>query len=208
MNEETRIFNVKNLDIREADGENPLQINGYASVYNALSEDLGGFREIVRPSFFEPVLDNDVRATINHDPNRVLGRSTSGTLRLVNDDHGLGVRINAPDTTYARDLITSIKRGDIDQMSFVFRVAEGGDRWSNAADGYLLRELITAGELRDVSVVTYPAYPQTSAEARAKCAQMSLQLTAGAADNNKPEGAAAGAAKARRRRLEIAKRRI
>lgn len=139
------------------------KIEGYAAVFGQWSEDLGMFRERIRNGAFKKTIkEADVRALQNHDPNFVLGRNTAGTLELLEDKHGLQFRIDPPDTTYANDLQVSIKRGDIDQASFGF--ASIRDLWDHDADP-IERELI---ELRliDVSVVTFPAYPQTSVSAR------------------------------------------
>jgi HK97 family phage prohead protease len=148
------------------------------------------------------VKQDDVRALWNHNSDYVLGRNVSGTLALDEDEHGLRVAITPPDTQWARDLLVSMKRGDVDQMSFGFMTRE--DAWGQGDDG-LTRELIDV-DLFDVSVVTYPAYPQTSAEARSKV----NKLTAGAADENDSQGtAAAGAALARRRnKIELEKRKV
>ena len=93
----------------------------------------------------------------------MLGRSTAGTLTLAQDDKGLAVEISPPETQYARDLMASMKRGDISKMSFQFRDIE--DHWFMEGKEQR-RELRKIGRLIDVSVVTFPAYPQTVAEAR------------------------------------------
>ncbi|MEM4234905.1 MAG: HK97 family phage prohead protease [Candidatus Methanomethylicaceae archaeon] len=150
----------------EVKDDEPTTLTGYAAVFNQWSEDLGGFRELIRPGAFEKAIQNaDVRALINHDANYVLGRTTSGTLRLEEDEIGLRVEIKLPSTQYANDLVLMMKRGDINQMSFGFSVAEGGDKWYEQ-DGIYRREIISVSRLYDVSVVTFPAYPQTIAQAR------------------------------------------
>ena len=135
---------------------------GYAAKFNVRSEDLGGWVEQITPGAFDSVLQNkpDVRALLNHDPNHVLGRSTAGTLRLSADGIGLRAEMDLPDTQAARDLATSIDRGDIDQMSFGFRVGPGGALW-DLDSAPAVRTVNEVAELLDVSVVTYPAYPQT-----------------------------------------------
>lgn len=152
-----------------ADGDTAA-IEGYAAVYNSVSEDLGGWKEVIEPGFFRDVLSNDVRALFNHDNNYVLGRTRSKTLELKDEEEGLRANMKAPDTQWANDLRTSMKRGDIDQMSFAFRVKSGGAVWEERPDGTFLRRLLPGGaeRLYDVSVVTFPAYPQTSAFARSE----------------------------------------
>ena len=136
-------------------------IEGYASVFDSWSEELGGefpFRErVVKGAFEESIQRDDIRALFNHDPNYVLGRNTSNTLSLEEDEKGLRVRITPPQTQWAKDLLVSIKRGDITQMSFGFTVIL--DRWSYE-DNIDIRELLKV-KLYDVSPVTFPAYSQT-----------------------------------------------
>lgn len=146
------------------------EIAGYAAVYNSISEDLGGWKEVIEPGFFRDVLDGDVRALFNHDDNYVLGRTRSKTLALKDENQGLHVSMKAPDTQWANDLRTSMQRGDIDQMSFAFQVKSGGAKWEERPDGTFLRRLLPGGAARlyDVSVVTFPAYPQTSAFTRSQ----------------------------------------
>ncbi len=140
-------------------------IEGYAAVFNQWSADLGGFIEMIRPGAFAKTLQEaDVRGAFNHDANYVLGRNKSGTLELQEDDYGLKFRVDPPETQWADDLRTSIKRGDIDQASFAFNTIR--DKWTRSTnDEPHKRELIEV-QLFDVGPVTYPAYPQTSVSAR------------------------------------------
>lgn len=150
------------IEFRAAGEDSPPRIRGHAAVFNELSEDLGGFREKIAPGAFSRTLGADVRALINHDPNLVLGRSTAKTLRMSEDADGLAVEIDLPDTAPARDLAASMERGDVNQMSFGFRTIE--DKWDEV-DGRIERTLLRV-DLFDVSVVTFPAYPQTDAAMR------------------------------------------
>lgn len=139
------------------------RIEGYAAVFNTLSLDLGGFREKVQLGAFRKTLtEADVRGLFNHDPHFVLGRNKAGTLELAEDSMGLHFRATPPAATWAADLRLSIERGDIDQGSFSFDTIR--DEWTNGPEGRE-RELIEV-RLYDVSVVTYPAYPQTSVAVR------------------------------------------
>lgn len=142
-------------------------LRGYAAMFDSLSQDLGGFRERIRPGAFDRALreKHDTRALVNHDPNQILGRTKSGTLRLSVDAKGLKVEIDPPDTQAARDVVTSLRRRDVDGMSFGFRVLEGGDDWKTQG-GEVIRELLDL-ELQDVSIVTFPAYLATTVSARA-----------------------------------------
>ena len=149
---EKRLFEI---ETRMEEGET-VKVVGHASVYNTMSEDLGGFREIIAPGAFDDVLENDVRALINHDGNLILARTTSGTLALSTDEKGLRYEFEMPETSYGKDLAVSMKRGDITQSSFAFTVAD--DSWETR-DGMDVRTINKVKRLFDVSTVTYPAYP-------------------------------------------------
>lgn len=162
---EVRTFDVCEFRIERRDGEAP-RIVGHAAVFNQLSEDLGGFREQIAPGAFSAAIkEDDIRALFNHNPDHVLGRNRAGTLSLREDDKGLAIEIVPPDTQMARDLMISMDRGDITQMSFGFRVRPNGYNWAEDNDGVVIRTL-TAVRLFDVSPVTYPAYPQTDVAVR------------------------------------------
>lgn len=160
---ELRIVPFQTAEIRERPGGG-FGFTGYAAVFNSLSEDLGGFRELVSPVAFKKTLKDraDVRALFNHDRNFVLGRTKSGTLRMSTDDHGLHVDVDLPDTSYARDLHVLMERGDVNQMSFAFNTIK--DSWDSGSTPPT--RTLNEVRLHDVSIVTVPAYPETSAEAR------------------------------------------
>ena len=165
MKKEVRTYNAK-IEFRAAeDGQESRKITGYAAVFDKYSEEMWGFYERIKPGAFAEVLTDDVRALFNHDCNHVLGRSRAGTLSVKEDENGLAVEIELPDTQTARDLCTSMERGDIDQMSFAFTVAESD--WDAEHDGKPVRTINKIKRLYDVSVVTVPAYPDTSADVRA-----------------------------------------
>lgn len=155
-------------EVRLDDTGGKPSIRGYAAVFNQLSEDLGGFREQLTTGAFTDAMGNsDVRALINHDPNLVLGRNKSGTLTMREDAAGLYVEITPPDTQSSRDLLELMRRGDVNQMSFAFTVAKEDQAWTRDGTGPWIRTIKRVNRLYDVSVVTYPAYPQTTAAARA-----------------------------------------
>jgi len=160
---ERRTFQLTEIRAEGEDGES-LRISGHAAVFNKKSEPIFGmFREIVLPGAFKRSLKkDDIRALWNHDANFVLGRNKAGTLRLKEDDRGLKTDIDLPETQFARDLYQSIKRGDVDQMSFGFRTVT--DKW-RTEEKENVRELVEV-DLFDVSPVTFPAYPQTDISAR------------------------------------------
>jgi len=161
---ERRVLNGQSeLRVKRAD-DGSATIIGHAAVFDSLSEDLGGFRETVkRGAFRESIAGGaDVRALVDHDSSKILGRSSAGTLRVKEDRRGLSVEIDVPDTSVGRDITTSIERGDVSGMSFQFRTIE--DKW-NTVDGEDRRELVKA-ELIDVSPVTFPAYSATDVALR------------------------------------------
>jgi uncharacterized protein len=146
------------LEVREEDGE--MIIEGYAALYNS-ETDLGVFRESISPGAFDDVLNDDVRALINHDPSLILGRSSAGTLELSTDELGLKYRVKLGEQQYAKDLYTSIKRGDISQSSFAFTIED--QSWSEDRS---TRKVEKVAKLLDVSPVTYPAYKSATVAAR------------------------------------------
>jgi len=155
-NMEKRIFNIETRVDSTEDGKD--LVVGHASVYDSRSNNLGGFYEFIdRGAFTEELISNsDVRALINHDPNLILARNTSGTLKLTADERGLKYEFEMPETSYGKDLAISMKRGDITQSSFAFTVAE--DDWSTDDEGNNIRTIKKIDRLYDVSPVTYPAY--------------------------------------------------
>ena len=162
---ETRI-NHTEVEFREvADGKG-MTFEGYASVFNSPSEPIGGqFTEYVKPGAFKRSLDarNDVKLLWNHDTGEVLGSTRAGTLRLVEDSHGLKAVAELPNTQRGRDTAELLRRGDVANMSFGFSVPKGGDSWS---DNGGTRELHSV-RLHEVSIVAYPAYSASTASVRA-----------------------------------------
>lgn len=154
---EYRSFSIAPEVEERGDGGLP-KLRGHAAVFNSLSEPMFGFREQIAPgAFAESIGKDDVRALWNHDTGHVLGRKSAGTLILTEDERGLAVDIKPPPTTWARDLLISIQRGDVTQMSFGFRVLT--DSWAKR-DGEEIRTLEKV-QLFEVSPVTFPAYSAT-----------------------------------------------
>jgi HK97 family phage prohead protease len=158
---ERRTFTIKNVEARQAE-DGTMRLSGYAAVFNNDSVPLP-FIERIAPGAFRKTLAEtpDVRLLINHE-GLPLARTKNGTLRLEEDETGLYMDADLPDTQAARDLYTLVERGDVDQMSFAFRVIR--QKWNDMRTERTLTELSLADG--DVSVVTYPAYPTTTVEAR------------------------------------------
>ncbi len=208
---EVRTFRMAEVRV-EGSREEP-RIDGKAAVYGVPSEDIG-FIEQIEPGFFEGALDADTLALFNHDGNFVLGRTTSGTLRLADTPDALEVHIRPPGTDLIRDLVLEpMRRGDIHQMSFKFNVKVDGDEWRMDPGGTFYRTLKRGGcaRLYDVSVVTEPAFPQTSALVRSKLVELRSQLASAQGQAAQAaQGDAEGKARARlanaKRRLDVAER--
>ena len=139
-------------------------IVGYAAVYNRLSLDLGGFREMILPGAFDKVLSRqrgkqDVIAVFNHDPNILLGRTSSGTLQLSSDDKGLKYTVTPP--AERADIISLILRRDLLGSSFAFTVAKDSESFSSDANG-AVRTIREVSGLYDVGPVVNPAYSSST----------------------------------------------
>lgn len=156
---ETRYYSIESR-LTQQKGKDV--VIGHAAVFNTLSEDLGGFREMIKPGAFDEVLDNDVRAYFNHDPNYLLGRTSAGTLRLSVDDKGLRYELDVPDTTAGRDLKENMRVGNITQSSFAFTIGRDGDTWERGENGKDMRVINKVDRLWDVSPVSIPAYPSAN----------------------------------------------
>jgi HK97 family phage prohead protease len=171
-----RRFLTHKIELR-SDGEagKPRVIRGYAAKFNTESNDMGWgdyeFREVIEPGAFADVLKDDVRALFNHDSNHVLARSRDGrgTLRMGEDSVGLWYEFDAPDTQLAADLVVSMQRGDIDQSSFQFAMKREGEvieRTEQNGKTRVKRTIKKVSRLYDVSIVTFPAYDEATAELR------------------------------------------
>lgn len=160
---EHRVFPLVEVRV-EGNDEEP-RIVGHAAVFDQLSVPLWGFREkIARGAFTKTIKEADVRALWNHDANFVLGRIKAKTLSLSEDEVGLAIDVTPPKTTWARDLIVTMRRGDVDQASFGFRTIK--DSWEQDHDQGTVIRTLKEVELFDVSPVTFPAYPQTDMQVR------------------------------------------
>lgn len=167
---ELRSFRPQRMELREtSDGR--LHFVGYAAVWNAPSEGLAYRERILRDAFTESLAAGpDVRLLLEHQSGTVIARTTAGTLTLTQDD--IGLRADAyldPTDVDVQRIAPKLRAGHIDQMSFAFWIMPGGEEWVTAPDGVVERHLrrldIDDG---DVAIVTYPAYPATTAELRAR----------------------------------------
>lgn len=171
---ETRYLTAEDGDeilrIDAAEGRAP-KIVGYGMVFNRWSELIseGGlrFRERIAPEAVRRLTpEADLRYLVNHDEQKVLGRTRSGTMRYAVDSRGVRIEVDPPDTTYAHDAIESIRRGDLTGQSFRVLIAKRGDSWEMGRDGVPERTVHDIERFREFSVVTFPAYPDTTAAIR------------------------------------------
>lgn len=166
---ETRFVPAEELRVVR-DGVKP-RITGYAIVFDRPSEVMNmmgmKFQERIATGAADTALaeGKDIRALVDHESTKVLGRTRANTLRYKIDKRGVKVEIDPPDTTYANDVMESIQRGDVDGMSFAFRVAVKGDEWDEEGD-IVVRTVRKISEIREFSVVTFPAYPDTDVALR------------------------------------------
>jgi HK97 family phage prohead protease len=152
-----RRFVTESVEMREEGDQR--YIEGYAYVFGAIA-DLGGFTEEIVPGASSEVLNDDVRGLFNHEMNIVLGRNKAGTMTLMEDSRGLkySIRYNPNDPDHV-SVAEKIKRGDVSQSSFAFRVKD--DKWETR-NGKEHRTILKLKRLIDVSPVTYPAYPDAT----------------------------------------------
>ena len=171
---ERRTFTVRNIETRQAE-DGTMRMAGYAAVFNEPSVPLP-FIEKIAPGAFRKTLSEtpDVRLLVNHE-GLPMARTKNGTMRLYEDDRGLYFEAELANTQEARDLYTLVARGDVDQMSFAFRVIR--QKWNDDRTERSLTEVSLADG--DVSIVTYPAYPATSVEAREAIKRAIAQIKEG-----------------------------
>lgn len=161
---ETRTFPISAVEMEQREDDLRPRILLRPIVFDVKSDPIMFFREIIRPQAVDRLFRTkmDVRALVDHDPAKILGRLTANTLHLTKESKALRAEIDPPNTSYARDLIVSIRRGDITGGSFTFRTIT--DQW-HTEDGEEIREILDM-EVFEVSAVTFPAYPQSDAALR------------------------------------------
>jgi len=157
-------YHEARANVRADDKDQRRRLSGYAAVYNSLSNDLGGYREIIRPGAFDECLAEapDISARVQHAGGlATIGRTSNGTLKVSADARGLWYVCTLPDTQAAADIFALVEKGFIDKSSFAFTLrGEEGDRWNWQTDPPL-RELLNV-DLHDVAPVDGPAYPASS----------------------------------------------
>ena len=159
------VFTEKEGETEEENKDIPCFV-GKAIVYDTETKICDGVVEkIARNAFEHSANTDDIRCLFNHDPNLVLGRTKNGTLKLKKQDDGIYFHVSPPNTDWAKNLVQSVKRGDITQCSFSFTTDD--EDFSSSSNGNVCRT-IRDGKLFDVSIVTYPVYEETIVHVRKK----------------------------------------
>lgn len=160
MNKITRVYDA---ELRSKSEDNR-EVEGYAVVFNA-STDLGWFTEEIDSRAFDNTDMSNVYLLFNHDENNVLAGTLNNSLKMSINETGLFQSSEIINTSLGEDVLKLVKNGLINKMSFAFSIREGGEEWveRNGKEHRIIRDI---DKLYDVSLVTYPAYAQTSAYAR------------------------------------------
>jgi HK97 family phage prohead protease len=165
MEQEIRIL-PSEVELRETE-DGKRSINGYAVKWEQLSEELGYFfrfrEKFVKGAFVDSLRNDKQKALWNHNSDFVLGSTKSGTLSLSEDETGLRFNIDLPENTWGKDAYESIKRGDVDGVSFGFK--KEVEEWDESDPDNVIRTIKKA-KLFEVSPTPFPAYPQTEVQAR------------------------------------------
>jgi HK97 family phage prohead protease len=154
------------MECRAEASDNGRKIRGYAVVFNSLSYDVGGFKEYIAPEAVDRTLQEgiDVRALVDHDSAKIIGRLRAGTLMLRKDSRGLRIEVEPdPEISYARDIMRAVARGDVTGMSFQFRTVGEDTSWWGY-EGKTPVRTVHDMRINEVSIVTFPAYQATSVE--------------------------------------------
>lgn len=158
---------VCEIRANEPAGSDGLILEGMPIVFDqptTINDPAGKYIEIIRSGALDQADLSDARLLYNHDLSKVPLARTPKTMQFINDPAGLKMVAKLPDTEAAKSVYTAVKRGDLSGMSFAFKVPAGGDRYNAATN---TREIFKIEKVYEISVVPFPAYPQTSVEARA-----------------------------------------
>lgn len=156
-----KLTRVLNLQLRQFDNDSN-DVEGVAAVFDREAE-IGWFTEKIDRHAFDHTDMSDVVLNFNHDNSLLLAGTRNGSLQLQVTDEGLLQKASIIDTTQGRDVMKLVRSGLISSMSFAFSIAKGGEIWETRSDGREYRTITDIDRIYDVSLVTFPAYPQTSA---------------------------------------------
>ena len=156
-----KLTRVLNLQLRQFDNDSN-DVEGVAAVFDR-EADIGWFTEKIDRHAFDHTDMSDVVLNFNHDNSLLLAGTRNGSLQLQVTDEGLLQKASIIDTTQGRDVMKLVRSGLISSMSFAFSIAKGGEIWETRSDGREYRTITDIDRIYDVSLVVFPAYPQTSA---------------------------------------------
>ena len=156
-----KLTRVLSLQLRQFDNDSN-DVEGVAAVFDR-EADLGWFTERIDRHAFDHTDMSDVVLNFNHDNSLLLAGTRNGSLQLQVTDEGLLQKASIIDTTQGRDVMKLVRSGLISSMSFAFTIADGGEIWETRSDGREYRTITDIDRVYDVSLVVFPAYPQTSA---------------------------------------------
>lgn len=170
MEDRTEIRNTT-FQVTANEEDEKRTVEGYALLFGVSSDNLG-FEEVIERGALDGVLGkSDVFALLNHDRSKgILARAKNGngSLSLEIDTKGLKYRFEAPKTALGNELLENLRRGEIDQSSFAFTVADGGEKWERQKNGVWKRTISKFERIYDVSPVYNAAYSKTSVYMRGK----------------------------------------
>ncbi|WIV10538.1 HK97 family phage prohead protease [Proteiniborus sp. MB09-C3] len=161
---ELRYLSIEKLETRKTE-DDKMTISGYVVQFNKRSKVMWDFVEVVaKGAFRESLKNNVIKALWNHDSNLVLGSTKNSTLRLLEDDFGLRFELDLPNTNWGRDAWESVRRGDVDGVSFGFFVIE--DNWEYLKDEDLYQRTLLNVDLFEISPTPFPAYGDSQVSCR------------------------------------------
>lgn len=172
VTKEVRFVNMPVELRKNEEGETTRSVQGYAAKYNSQSEVLRDWwgdefvEEIAEGAFDDSLRDNVIKALWNHNSDFVLGSTKSSTLRLNSDSTGLHFDLDLPNNNWGNDAYESVNRGDVDGVSFGFRVIE--DKWGKTeVNGQeMLKRTLLKVNLFEISPTPFPAYGASEVDSR------------------------------------------
>lgn len=158
-----KIVRYADVELRSLNDQEDNEVQGVPIVFNQ-EADMGWFQEQIDSRALDDAQIDDVVLNFNHNNDLVLARTTNGSLALDIRDDGVYMTSKIVDTSQGRDVLKLVKENLITKMSFAFTIDErDGEKWETDAQGREHRTILKIDRLYDVSLVTFPAYPQTSA---------------------------------------------
>jgi hypothetical protein len=157
---------IRIAEIRAEKDTDNLHLAGMPIVYEkptVINDPAGSYTEIIKRGALDDADISDTRLLYNHDLNKIPLARTPKTMTLTKSPAGLVMAAMLPDTEEARAIHTAVERGDLSGMSFAFVIPPGGDRWDLRTK---TREILKIKKILEISVVPFPAYPESSVEAR------------------------------------------